>query len=148
MNASPKTILSGELTNTLAGMPAERIVLEITEHAHVEDYDGLLRALEPLRSRGVRLAVDDAGAGFLAALHEATRSAARDGVRFALQRVLLSGSKGEVVASDGRQLLVQGGFSFPWTADLLVPATGLFGCKELNADSPVQVGAEVWLLRE
>ena len=69
VNASPKTILSGELANTLVGMPAERIVLEITEHAHVDDYEGLLRALEPLRSRGVRLAVDDAGAGFSSLQH-------------------------------------------------------------------------------
>src|SRR5439155_6020696 len=69
VNASPKTILSGELSDTLIGMPAERIVLEITEHAHVEDYEGLLRALEPLRSRGVRLAVDDAGAGFSSLQH-------------------------------------------------------------------------------
>jgi EAL domain-containing protein (putative c-di-GMP-specific phosphodiesterase class I) len=69
VNASPKTILSGELFDTLVGMPAERIVLEITEHAHVEDYEGLLRALEPLRSRGVRLAVDDAGAGFSSLQH-------------------------------------------------------------------------------
>lgn len=69
VNASPRTILSGELADTLVGMPAERIVLEITEHAHVEDYDGLLRALEPLRSRGVRLAVDDAGAGFSSLQH-------------------------------------------------------------------------------
>jgi EAL domain-containing protein (putative c-di-GMP-specific phosphodiesterase class I) len=69
VNASPKTILSGELADTLVGMPAERIVLEITEHAHVEDYEGLLRALDPLRSRGVRLAVDDAGAGFSSLQH-------------------------------------------------------------------------------
>jgi len=69
VNASPKTILSGELASTLIGMPAERIVLEITEHAHVDDYEGLLRALEPLRSRGVRLAVDDAGAGFSSLQH-------------------------------------------------------------------------------
>jgi EAL domain-containing protein (putative c-di-GMP-specific phosphodiesterase class I) len=69
VNASPKTILSGEFANTLVGMPAERIVLEITEHAHVDDYEGLSRALEPLRSRGVRLAVDDAGAGFSSLQH-------------------------------------------------------------------------------
>jgi EAL domain-containing protein (putative c-di-GMP-specific phosphodiesterase class I) len=45
-------------------VPAEQIVLEITEHAHIEDYERLLRALHPLRVRGVRLAVDDAGAGY------------------------------------------------------------------------------------
>jgi EAL domain-containing protein (putative c-di-GMP-specific phosphodiesterase class I) len=69
VNASPKTILSGELADTLNGLQAERIVLEITEHAHVEDYEGLLRALEPLRGRGIRLAVDDAGAGFSSLQH-------------------------------------------------------------------------------
>ncbi len=69
VNASPKTILSGELADTLDVVRAERIVLEITEHAHVEDYEGLLRALEPLRSRGIRLAVDDAGAGFSSLQH-------------------------------------------------------------------------------
>ena len=69
VNASPRTILSGELLDVLDGMPAERIVLEITEHAHVEDYDRLLDALQPLRARGVRLAVDDAGAGYSSLQH-------------------------------------------------------------------------------
>lgn len=50
-------------------LPPERIVLEITEHAHIEDYDQLLRALEPLRARGVRLAVHDAGAGYAGLQH-------------------------------------------------------------------------------
>jgi EAL domain-containing protein (putative c-di-GMP-specific phosphodiesterase class I) len=69
VNASPSTILSGELLDVLNGMPAERIVLEITEHAHVENYDRLLDALQPLRMRGVRLAVDDAGAGYSSLQH-------------------------------------------------------------------------------
>jgi EAL domain-containing protein (putative c-di-GMP-specific phosphodiesterase class I) len=69
VNASPSTILSGELLDVLNGMPAERIVLEITEHAHVENYDRLLDALQPLRVRGVRLAVDDAGAGYASLQH-------------------------------------------------------------------------------
>jgi EAL domain-containing protein (putative c-di-GMP-specific phosphodiesterase class I) len=69
VNASPGTILSGELLDMLDGMPAERIVLEITEHAHVDDYDELRRALRPLRVRGVRLAVDDAGAGYSSLQH-------------------------------------------------------------------------------
>lgn len=44
-------------------------MLEITEHAHVEDYNCLLQAIEPLRARGVRLAVDDAGAGYSSLQH-------------------------------------------------------------------------------
>jgi EAL domain-containing protein (putative c-di-GMP-specific phosphodiesterase class I) len=69
VNASPSAILSGELVDVLNGMPAERIVLEVTEHAHVEDYDRLLDALQPLRMSGVRLAVDDAGAGYASLQH-------------------------------------------------------------------------------
>jgi predicted signal transduction protein with EAL and GGDEF domain len=63
VNVSPATILSSELPDALADLPAGRIVLEVTEHAQVADYDQLRGALAPLRSRGMRLAVDDAGAG-------------------------------------------------------------------------------------
>ena len=69
VNASPQTILSPELSRALEGLPAERIVLEITEHAHVDDYDQLLGALQPLRQAGVRVAVDDAGAGYASLQH-------------------------------------------------------------------------------
>jgi EAL domain-containing protein (putative c-di-GMP-specific phosphodiesterase class I) len=69
VNASPQTILSPELSRALEGLPAERIVLEITEHAHVEDYDQLLGALQPLRQAGIRVAVDDAGAGYASLQH-------------------------------------------------------------------------------
>lgn len=69
VNVSPETILSGDLPRILDVMPAEQVVLEITEHAHIEDYDRLLRALYPLRSRGMRLAVDDAGAGYSSLQH-------------------------------------------------------------------------------
>jgi hypothetical protein len=44
------------------------------------------------------------------------------------------------VGTDGRQLLVQGGFSFPWDEDLLVPALPAFGCRELPRDEPVSLG--------
>jgi len=69
VNASPTTVLSGEFLDAMNEMPVERLVLEITEHAHVEDYNCLLRAIEPLRARGVRLAVDDAGAGYSSLQH-------------------------------------------------------------------------------
>jgi EAL domain-containing protein (putative c-di-GMP-specific phosphodiesterase class I) len=69
VNASPDTIFGDEAFNLLNGMPAERIVLEVTEHAHVEDYDRLRQGLAPLRQRGVRLAVDDAGAGYSSLQH-------------------------------------------------------------------------------
>ncbi|RUT29415.1 EAL domain-containing protein [Arsenicitalea aurantiaca] len=69
LNVSPETILTGALSELLAGAPAERIELEITEHAHVADYDALSRELGPLRARGLQLAVDDAGAGYASLRH-------------------------------------------------------------------------------
>ena len=44
-------------------------MIEITEHAPVADYDALAQAIRPLRAHGVRLAVDDAGAGFASLRH-------------------------------------------------------------------------------
>src|SRR5205814_5312153 len=79
-------------------------------------------------------------ATFLGAFAEAVRTAARDGGRFALTRVQLRGKAGQVVATDGKQLLVQGGFPFPWAEDLLVPAAPAVGARELAADGPVAVG--------
>lgn len=64
VNASPATITSGELVNAFAPFPAERIMLEVTEHTMIEDYAAIDRAVAPLRARGMRLAVDDAGAGY------------------------------------------------------------------------------------
>ncbi len=47
---------------------------------------------------------------------------------------------GDVVATDGRQILIQGGFRFPWDDDLLIPHTPLFSCRGLPRDQPVSVG--------
>src|SRR5262245_20882665 len=69
INSSPELILSGRLAPMIADLDASRLVLEITEHATVTDYDALIRALRPLRERGVRIAVDDAGAGYASMRH-------------------------------------------------------------------------------
>lgn len=69
VNASPATVTSAEFAAVFEGLPAHRIVLEITEHAQVEDYDALLRAIKPLRRAGIRLAVDDAGVGYSGLQH-------------------------------------------------------------------------------
>lgn len=68
-NASPETLISDQLAEILTDMPRDRFVLEITEHAQVADYKVLLDHLKPLRNAGIRLAVDDAGAGFASLQH-------------------------------------------------------------------------------
>lgn len=69
LNASPETVLSGRLLSVLGDVPVERTVIELTEHAQVSDYNDLLDALAPLRAAGMRLAVDDAGAGYASLQH-------------------------------------------------------------------------------
>jgi EAL domain-containing protein (putative c-di-GMP-specific phosphodiesterase class I) len=69
VNGSPALIMSGLLEDALESTSFGRITLEITEHASVEDYQLLLDRLAPLRRRGLRLAVDDAGAGFASLRH-------------------------------------------------------------------------------
>ena len=44
-------------------------MLEVTEHASVRDYDLITEALEPMRAKGLLLAVDDAGAGYASFRH-------------------------------------------------------------------------------
>jgi EAL domain-containing protein (putative c-di-GMP-specific phosphodiesterase class I)/CheY-like chemotaxis protein len=69
LNIGPATAMSDRLGPALAAVGRRGTVLEITEHAPIDDYDALATALAPLRARGVRLAVDDAGAGFASLRH-------------------------------------------------------------------------------
>jgi PAS domain S-box-containing protein len=69
VNASPATLLSEDFADAVTGLDAERLVVEVTEHATVEVYEPLQRAIDKLRRRGVRLAIDDAGAGFSSLKH-------------------------------------------------------------------------------
>lgn len=71
VNASPELITTGLSVADLiaAQVPLERLVLEITEHVQIVDYPELHEALAPLREHGVRLAIDDTGAGYASFAH-------------------------------------------------------------------------------
>jgi len=69
MNVSPATLLTQPCLDLLAGLPLHRIVLELSEHDQVEDYDALAAVVLPLRARGMTLAIDDVGAGFSSLRH-------------------------------------------------------------------------------
>jgi EAL domain-containing protein (putative c-di-GMP-specific phosphodiesterase class I) len=69
VNVSPATVVEADLARLLGGVDPSRVVLEVTEHQPVADYDALAAALDPWRARGLRLAVDDAGAGFASLRH-------------------------------------------------------------------------------
>lgn len=69
VNCSPATLFDDELSSLLRGSDLERVVLEITEHAVIDDYAELLARLAPLRNLGLRIAIDDAGAGYSSLRH-------------------------------------------------------------------------------
>jgi EAL domain-containing protein (putative c-di-GMP-specific phosphodiesterase class I) len=64
INVSPATATGAGIRAALASARADRVILELTEHVRVTAYRALDRSLRELRSRGVRLAIDDVGAGF------------------------------------------------------------------------------------
>jgi EAL domain-containing protein (putative c-di-GMP-specific phosphodiesterase class I) len=69
VNVSPDTAMSPELTSVLDAVPGEKVVLELTEQNEVSDYDFLAPYLAFYRARGIRVAVDDAGAGYAGLQH-------------------------------------------------------------------------------
>lgn len=71
VNASPQTVISTELSRVLSNHPLDRVVLEITEHEEVDValYNEIARITRPLRQAGLRVAVDDAGAGYACFKH-------------------------------------------------------------------------------
>jgi diguanylate cyclase (GGDEF)-like protein len=70
VNLSPKELhaadYAGQVADVLAehGVPAQRLVLEVTEHAVATDMEELVSRLVELRATGVRIALDDFGAGY------------------------------------------------------------------------------------
>jgi EAL domain-containing protein (putative c-di-GMP-specific phosphodiesterase class I) len=103
---SPETVLSARFEETVAPYAGQCVVIEITEHARVEDYDALRGALGEWRGAGVKLAVDDAGAGFASLRHilrlepdiikldvELVRDIDTDKARRALAKSLITGGR-------------------------------------------------------
>jgi len=69
LNVSPATLLEPDFASVFASAPLARLMLEVTEHSSVTDYAAVERQLAPLREAGMKLAVDDAGAGFASFRH-------------------------------------------------------------------------------
>jgi len=69
INVSPTVAISPAFAEIVVKVAAHRVVVEITEHSIVEDYGEFAERLAGLRDHGVRLAIDDAGAGFASLRH-------------------------------------------------------------------------------
>jgi EAL domain-containing protein (putative c-di-GMP-specific phosphodiesterase class I) len=69
INVSPSTLLASAFYELIASASPQRTVIELTEHAPVEDYDVLNASVGRIRQLGGRLSIDDAGAGFASLSH-------------------------------------------------------------------------------
>ena len=81
-----------------------------------------------------------ADTSILSALETASQCAAREETRYALATVQLRGDQGQIVATDGKQAVILGGFEFPWTENLLIAASPVFGMKDFAQAESVGVG--------
>jgi EAL domain-containing protein (putative c-di-GMP-specific phosphodiesterase class I) len=64
INASPAVMLEDRFFESVTKHGRDRVVVEVTEHQPVDSYDDLRFVCKELRDAGVRVAIDDAGAGY------------------------------------------------------------------------------------
>jgi len=64
LNASPALVCDRRFDRMLEGLPLHRMVLEITEHHDAPGQDLFFRRLSACRLHGLRIAIDDVGAGY------------------------------------------------------------------------------------
>jgi EAL domain-containing protein (putative c-di-GMP-specific phosphodiesterase class I)/CheY-like chemotaxis protein len=125
VNASPATLASAGFRKLISRVDGARVVVEVTEHAPIEDYDKLSRALSRLRALGVRLAIDDAGAGFASLRH--ILRLAPDFIK--LDRTLIAG----IQRDRTKQALAAGLISFAEKIDAGIVAEGIEQSAEVDA---------------
>jgi len=69
LNVSPTTIVADEFRELIETADPKRLSFEITEHQPISDYQKLSEATTALQTRGARICVDDAGAGYASLRH-------------------------------------------------------------------------------
>ena len=123
VNLSPAALLRPDVTELLLDATPGRLLVEITEHEAVVDYDLLLRALEVLRGAGLRIGIDDFGAG---------HSSLRHVLRLNPDVVKLDISITQQIDSDpSRQALVEAMLGFCSRIGAIVVAEGIEEAGEL-----------------
>jgi EAL domain-containing protein (putative c-di-GMP-specific phosphodiesterase class I) len=138
LNVSPQTLLTPQCGRLLAGLPLDRIVLELSEHDQVHDYPALRAVLSPLRRRGMRLAIDDVGAGFSSLRHIVM--ACPDVIK--MDRSIVSGIDSDPMLAKLAQSLVDFAHSF----DVCVVAEGVETAAEHAVLRSLGVdGGQGWL---
>jgi EAL domain-containing protein (putative c-di-GMP-specific phosphodiesterase class I) len=121
-NLSVEALHSPRVRATLLQHASRGIAVELTEHTQVHDYPALVKITEELRAAGIRIAVDDTGAGFASLSHilqlrpdiikldiTLTRGIDTDPVRMALARSLVGFAQdiGATLIAEGIETLAE-----------------------------------------
>lgn len=69
VNLSPDALMCPSVVDLLLGHAGCPLAVEITEHSPVEDYAAVVAVTRRLRSAGIAVSVDDAGAGYASLRH-------------------------------------------------------------------------------
>jgi EAL domain-containing protein (putative c-di-GMP-specific phosphodiesterase class I)/AmiR/NasT family two-component response regulator len=125
VNLSPATVMGPAFHKLIGIIDASRIVVEVTEHAPIDDYGRMNDAVRRIRALGARLAIDDAGAGF-ASLRHILRL---DPDFIKLDRTLIRGIGGD----QSKQALAAGLISFAEKIGATIVAEGIETPAELRA---------------
>ncbi|HXI44751.1 MAG TPA: EAL domain-containing protein, partial [Candidatus Acidoferrales bacterium] len=123
VNVSPEVVLSDALAGMLP-VPGRVVVLEVTEHEAITDYAAFRAAVARLDG-AVRVAVDDAGAGFASLRHIVEL----DPLFVKLDRSLIVG----IESDRARKAMVDGMVRFAEVAGLTLIAEGIETDAELAA---------------
>jgi EAL domain-containing protein (putative c-di-GMP-specific phosphodiesterase class I) len=132
VNTSPQTATSVGFADALDPRRLDRLVIELTEHAVVDNYDALSEALSPLRARGMRLAVDDTGSGFSSLRHILTLRPDIIKLDLALTR--------HIHADPVRRALASALTSFAGEIDATLVAEGIESDEELQTLRRLGIG--------
>ncbi|MEA2493412.1 MAG: hypothetical protein QOJ29_1323 [Thermoleophilaceae bacterium] len=141
VNVSPATVIAPSFQKLIPKTHGRRIVVEVTEHAPIADYERMNEAVQRLKAEGVRLAIDDAGAGFASLRHI---------LRLDPDFIKLDGTLIRGIAKDrSKQALAAGLISFAEKIGATIVAEGIETAGELNALAAlgVQYGQGFYLAR-
>lgn len=139
VNVSPATLMKDGFYKLVSKVECERLVAEVTEHARIDDYERLAAKVGALRALGMRLAVDDAGAGFSSLRHILNLSPDLIKLDLTLTR--------DINLDRSKQALAAGLITFAEKTGAAILAEGIETAAELEALVGLGVGyGQGWFL--
>lgn len=124
VNVAPTTLVSAAFSEAVQSVPAGRLIVEVTEHAAVDDYDELTAAAQRLSSLGIGLAIDDVGMGFSGLNHILESSPDAIKIDAAVVR--------EVDVRPAKRAMIEALVSFGAQVGVMVIAEGIETASELE----------------